>query len=84
MKIILKIFPEEQPARKQNKAAQTHRALSCENTYPDCNLQFLKRSFEADLEQVVNHLGRDDLQGRTTTERDDWNTVGQGLSNSRR
>lgn len=62
MKIILKIFPKEKLTRTQNKAAQTQdRGLSCEDTYPDCNLQFLKRSFEADLEQVVNHLGRDDL-----------------------
>lgn len=34
----------------------------CEDTYPDCNLQFLKRSFKADLQQVVNHLGGDDLE----------------------
>lgn len=35
----------------------------CEDTYPDRNLQFLKGSFKADLQQVVNRLGGDDLEG---------------------
>lgn len=34
----------------------------CEDTYPDRNLQFLKCSFKADLQQVVNRLGGDDLE----------------------
>lgn len=52
----------------QNKVVHKHRnrALTCQNTYLDCNLQFLKCSFKADLEQVVNHLGRDDLDGSPT------------------
>lgn len=34
----------------------------CEDTYPDRNLQFFKRSFKADLQQIVNRLGGDDLE----------------------
>ncbi len=45
-------------SHKKNAANLGH---NHQNTYPDCNLEFLKCSSEADLEQVVNHLGRDDL-----------------------
>lgn len=34
----------------------------CDHTYPDCNLQLLKRSFKANLQQVVDGLGGDDLE----------------------